>query len=86
MSFIPSGVHNGMGLQATIAAATSQSYPGMEPVLPHHPFTCVTGPLYYDEEGQLSCTHAKAPLGDPRTQAGLNHSIAVLIVELASKL
>lgn len=82
MSFM--GGHAGVNLQATISAATSGTE-GQVTVLPHHPLTCTAG-LFFDEEGELYCDHAKAPHGDKRTQAGLNHSVAILILELASKL
>ena len=50
-------------------------------VWPHHPITCFGGPLAYD--GRLVCDHAVAPKGDPRTRAALNHTVAVLLMELA---
>lgn len=76
---------NSMNLQATISSATASNYEGYVPPLPHHPITCTAG-LYYDEEGVLSCDHAKTEKGDPRTQAGLNHSVAILLLEFAGKL
>lgn len=83
MSFIMGG-NALVNLQATISAATAGNSE-QEMVLPHHPITCTQG-LYYDEEGELSCDHAKSPKGNKRTQASLNHSMAILLVELASKL
>lgn len=83
MSFIMGG-NALVNLQATISAATA-GQSEHETVLPHHPITCTQG-LFFDEEGELYCDHAKAPKGNKRTQASLNHSMAILIVELASKL
>ncbi len=82
MSFMkPSSI----SLQTTISAATASNHEGVAQILPHHPITC-TAELFFDEEGCMYCTHAKAPQGDARTQASLNHSMAILILELASKL
>lgn len=75
----------GINLQATISSATSANYEGYTPPMPHHPITC-SGGLYYDEEGVMSCDHAKTEKGDPRTQASLNHSVAILLLEFAAKL
>lgn len=83
MSFIMGGNAH-VSLQATISAATSGTE-GQVTVLPHHPITCTQG-LYFDEEGELYCDHAKSGKGDKRTQAALNHSMAILLIELASKL
>lgn len=76
---------NATNLQATISSATSANYEGYTQPVPHHPITCTAG-LYYDEEGVLSCDHAKTEQGDPRTQASLNHSVAILILEFAAQL
>lgn len=82
MSFIM-GANASINLQATISSATATN--DGEVVAPHHPITCPAG-LYFDEEGELYCDHAKAPSGNSRTQASLNHSMAILILELAAKL
>lgn len=84
MSFI--GPNSAPNLQATISSATSASSDNTVVVLPHHPITCAAGELYFDEEGVLSCDHAKTEKGDPRTQAACHHSLAILLIELASKL
>lgn len=84
--YTPNGTSS-VNLQATIASATSGSSLEGEPAcLPHHPISCASGGLYFDEEGDLSCDHAKASHGDRRTQAALTHSIAILIVELGCAL
>lgn len=81
--FTPMDASGSVNLQATISSATA-SHNG-EMVLPHHPITCSAG-LYFDEEGVMSCDHAKTEKGEYRTQAACNHSLAILLIELASKL
>lgn len=72
-----------VNLQATISASTSATYEEVDIVRPHHPITCCNGGLYFDYEGEMSCDHAKAPPNNPRTQSALNHSLAILLLELA---
>lgn len=79
------GTNATVNLQATLSATTAGTGEGQVLILPHHPLVCGAG-IYFDEEGDFSCDHAKAPHKDRRTQAALNHSLAILIVELASKL
>jgi hypothetical protein len=67
-------------LQAVLAAT---SY-GPDPTAPHHPITCQYGRLSYDEDNRLRCDHTVVPPNDARTQSCLNHSMAVLLLELAS--
>lgn len=65
-------------LQSTLSAASS----GLgAPVVPHHPSTC-TSVLFFHEDGTFECEHARVPAGDPRTQACVDHSIALLLIEL----
>ena len=73
-----------MNLQQTVSAATSnhESFSGG----PHHPITCMTGELFYYEDGSLSCEHSKAPDDDLRTKQCVTHSLAVLLIELAMEL
>lgn len=78
------GATNPSSLQSTIAAATSHS--ANEAVSPHHPITCISGDLFYEEDGTFRCEHAKAPADDIRTQQCLHHTLAILIVELACAL
>lgn len=69
-------------LQSTISAASSGT--GTLPLgVGHHPITCNTQ-LSYDEEGVFSCSHYEVSADDPRTQACLIHSLAILIIEEAS--
>lgn len=82
--FAPTNPDGKINLQATIASATSTV--GWEIVTPHHPIVCNAGELFYDEDGVLSCEHVKPEKGDGRTQQAVNHSVAMLLFELASKL
>lgn len=67
-------------LQSTLSAATSD---GSNPtVSPHHPITC-QDKLYYYEDNSFGCEHVTVSSDDKRTQMGLRHSIALLIIELA---
>lgn len=72
-------------LQATLISATS---PGNDAVIvvPHHPITCRTGSLYYEEDGAFKCDHAEVPSGDLRTNQSIRHSMALLLIELAMEL
>lgn len=70
-------------LQATLAACSSNSSYKM--VVPHHPITC-NSELRFDEDGMFSCEHINMPADDERTQACLIHSVACLLIELASQL
>jgi hypothetical protein len=74
----------GVNLQATLKSST---VPGIvtEPVHPHHPITCA-GKLRLERDRTFSCEHATAPARDERTQACLDLSIAVLLIELAQAL
>lgn len=70
---------NGVNLQATLSAA-SASY---ESVSPHHPIIC-SGKLEIDlEAGEFRCPHVGVPLTEDRTRAALDHSIAILLLEIA---
>lgn len=74
-------IHNlGVNLQATLSSTTmtDQMYH------PHHPITCTTK-LRLEEDGSMSCEHTTVPPTDKRTTACLNHSIAILILELAGQ-
>lgn len=73
-----------VNLQGTLAAASAA---GDSPTIrPHHPISC-SGPwLELDGENRLSCPHAETEAGDRRVESALRHSIAILIIELASAL
>jgi len=71
-------------LQATIIATTAGS--GEPVIYPHHPITCRDGKLYYEEDGSFHCEHASVGADDLRTAQSVTHSIALLLIELASNL
>lgn len=73
-------------LQATIISVTSTGDTTTSIVVPHHPITCKTGSLYYEEDGTFKCDHAEVPPDDLRTEQGIRHSLALLLIELAMKL
>lgn len=74
----------GTGVQALISAAV-QGTPG-DQLQPHHPIQCFGEMLQLHEDGSLVCPHAKADPGDARTGAALVHSVALMIMEEASRL
>jgi hypothetical protein len=68
-----------INLAATLAASSSglgDPLPG-----PHFPLAC-QGPLELGEDNSLACEHTRVPAGDPRTQACIDHSVAILLLEL----
>lgn len=71
-----------MELQATLSASSHES---SDPTTngPHHPITC-PGQLAYHPDGRLACPHSEAGPEDPRTRRCVTHSIAVLIIEIAT--
>jgi hypothetical protein len=72
-----------MNLQATLSSSSATD--GPVTVEPHHPITC-TSDLRLEHDGSLACEHAAAPSDDPRTRFCLNHSLALLLMELALEL
>jgi hypothetical protein len=70
----------GINLQATLSASSSGTI--SEVVGHHHPITCTSGELELDEDG-LRCPHASVPADDPRTQECVDHSVAILLIEVA---
>jgi hypothetical protein len=68
-----------INLQATLSA--SSAITDIE-VQPHHPITC-TGRLWFHEDGSLECEHARTAPGDRRTAYCIDHSIALLLIEVA---
>jgi hypothetical protein len=73
-----------VNLQATLSASSALS-PLEAPTTPHHPITCPTQ-LEYEEDGTFSCEHTSVPSGDVRTQLCIDHSVALLIIELSKGL
>lgn len=69
----------GINLQATLSASSAG---GDSPVQgKHHPITCPEE-LELDEDG-LRCPHASVPADDERTLACVDHTVAILLIELA---
>ncbi len=77
----PSGELN---LQATLSLSSATG-PDETSVRPHHPITCAS-PLRYEDDGTFTCGHASVPPGDPRTQSCIDHTVALLILELSQEL
>lgn len=73
-------VAGGVNLQATLSASSACGV--VSDVRPHHPISC-SGELAYHADGTLACEHAVAPADDPRTRYCLDHSMALLLIELA---
>lgn len=84
MNFVAHSRGKAVSLQATLSAS-SMGTPGAPPVLPHHPITC-DGNLRFEEDGRLACDHTAAPPDDHRTQQCIDHSVALLIIELSAAL
>ncbi len=73
-----------MNLQSTLSSSSATADVAAA-IRPHHPITC-TSDLRLEPDGSLLCEHAAAPAGDQRTRACLNHSLALLLMELALNL
>jgi len=70
-----------ISLQATLSAQSALSEP---PPQPHHPIMCVPpNRLFLYEDGRFACEHAEVPADDRRLQYCIDHSIAVLLLEVA---
>ena len=78
MSVIVGAAPYTINLQATLSASSAGL--GL-PISPHHPLTCSSALSLYDDNS-LACEHARVPAGDHRTQACIDHSIAMLLIEL----
>ena len=84
MNYVTQAGDGGINLQATLSASSAMSPPeGM--LVPHHPITC-TSDLSYAEDGTFACSHGAVPPGDLRTQFCVDHSIALLLIELSRDL
>lgn len=84
MNYLAHASDGGINLQATLSASSAMS-PAEGAAIPHHPITCTTT-LAFTDEGAFSCEHAAAPPGDVRTQFCIDHSIALLLIELSRSL
>lgn len=69
-----------INLQATLSSSSSTN--SLEAVIPHHPVTC-PGELALDVDGTFRCPHATASPDNHRTQHCIDHSIALLLIEIA---
>lgn len=69
----------GINLQSTLAASSAGTDGPVNGR--HHPITC-SDVLEYDDAG-LRCPHASVPADDRRTQSCVDHSVAILLLELA---
>ena len=74
-----------MNLQATLSSSSAIGNDESTAVHPHHPITCASS-LRLEPDGSLRCDHAAAPEDDQRTRFCLNHSLALLLMELAQDL
>lgn len=79
--FVLSGI-KGVNLQGTLSAASAVAG---HPVSPHHPITCASN-LRLEEDGAFACEHAAVPADDMRTRQCIEHSIAMLLIEVAVQL
>jgi hypothetical protein len=77
------GTGGTVNLQSTLSSSSISDQ--AEPVRPHHPITCPSR-LQLDEDGTFSCEHASVPPGDVRTQLCLDHTVALLLIELSHSL
>ena len=84
MNFVSQGRDGAINLQATLSASSAAG-PWETFVLPHHPITCGSE-LRFEDDGTLECAHSTAPPGDIRTQFCLDHSVALLLIELSREL
>lgn len=80
MNYITHTGDGAVNLQATLSASSAMS-PPEGATIPHHPITCGSV-LRYDDDGRFACEHAAVPPGDVRTQYCVDHSIALLLIEL----
>lgn len=81
MNYITHSGDGSINLQATLSASSAMSPPEGY-TLAHHPITCASD-LSYDDDGTFGCEHATVPPGDVRTQFCIDHSIALLLIELS---
>jgi hypothetical protein len=68
--------------QAALATTSADPLSMLSGTLPHHPISCGSD-LAYDEDGVMSCPHAKVGPECARNQLILNASAASLLFEMA---
>ena len=83
MNYGVRGPDGGMNLQATLSIASSSSL--AERVAPHHPITCPSD-LRFEDDGTFACSHVEVPPADTRTRLCLDHTVALLLIELSQDL
>lgn len=83
--WIPNVINEKVNLQSTLAAATSDTSLLGKFTGTHHPIACANGELYLDEDNTMRCNHSSAPPENPRNQAILDASIAILIFQEVAK-
>jgi hypothetical protein len=83
MNFTALGLNGAVNLQSTLSSSSVVEQ--AEPVRPHHPITCPTE-LRLEEDGTFACEHTSVPPGDVRTQLCLDHTVALLLIELSQAL
>lgn len=76
------GMSGVMDLQGVLAA----SNPPGEISAQHHPISCRSDTLWLAEDGSMGCEHGSVSPESRRTRGCIDHSIAILIIEEASKL
>jgi hypothetical protein len=75
--------HGGyLNLQSTLSASSASNAFGHPP--PHHPITCQSQ-IALHEDNSLECDHTRTEPKDLRTQTCIDHSIALLLIELATE-
>lgn len=84
MNFVAHTGEGGVNLQATLSASSATGTV-VTPVEPHHPITCGSE-LRLHDDGTFSCQHSEVPAGDTRTQLCIDHSVALLLIELSHEL
>ena len=73
-----------LNLQATLSLSSATGGDD-NAVRPHHPITSASS-LRYEDDGTFACGHASVPPGDVRTQSCVDHTIALLLLELVQEL
>lgn len=81
MSYIHNAAGGAVNLQATLSASSA----GTESadVRPHHPITCTEELALDIGAGEFRCPHCAVKVDEERTVYCVQHSIALLLIELA---
>jgi hypothetical protein len=84
MSFYAQNQGEEVNLQSTLSSATSDTALAGPIDGPHHPITCI-GKIRIHEDNGIECEHSYAPPENPRNQAILDATIAILLIEQLHK-